>query len=535
VGQPDSVRIHGEEDCLYLNVWTPATTGSDRPVMVFIHGGGNQQGSASPPPGGFEIYNGRYLAGRTGAVVVTLNYRLGPLGYLAHPGLGAENAENRSGNYGLLDQLLALRWVQDNIAQFGGDPSRVMIFGESAGAVNVGLLLISPLAEGLFSRALMQSGTPTARPALVRRAEGTAFAAEMGCGQGTPEEQIACLRSLNPEALIADLASPVEGGIASPGWGAAIDGWVVPMNPFQALQQGAFNHMPVAIGSTADEMSVSAPLVVTPANVELLFDLYVPEEFEAEGLELYPPGTTNIQARQSYVQAVTDAQFTAPARRVARAIAANQEEPVWRYFFNHSLSGIFSFLGAYHGLELIYVFQTIEDTNFNITPGDEAVESLMRSYWSRFADTGDPNGDGQPEWPQYEPAADTYIEIKPAAEAGAGLRTVKSDYWDRILGLTPTRVEEPASKQGFTMQMLSPNPVRDGSVNVFLQLDRQSKLDIRLYDVRGREKATLYQGALTAGEHVLPLDLGRTANGMYLLRARAGREVKALRMVVLRR
>ena len=155
-----TATMEGDEDCLYLNVWSPQLDAGDLPVMVFIHGGGNQQGGASQETGGTVMYDGKNLAERGNVVVVTIQYRLGPLGFLVHPGLDAENEEGISGNYGILDQILALKWVQKNISLFGGDPDKVMIFGESAGGVDVGDLLVSPLAAGLFSRAVIQSAAP---------------------------------------------------------------------------------------------------------------------------------------------------------------------------------------------------------------------------------------------------------------------------------------------------------------------------------------------------------------------------------------
>jgi len=156
--------IMGSEDCLYLNVWTPQLGAGNKAVMVFIHGGGNQQGGASETAGGTQLYFGKNLSERGDVVVVTIQYRLGALGYLVHGGLEAENGNNVSGNYGVLDQILALKWVQNNISNFGGDPSNVMIFGESAGGVNVGNLLTTPMAKGLFQRACIQSAAPVINP-----------------------------------------------------------------------------------------------------------------------------------------------------------------------------------------------------------------------------------------------------------------------------------------------------------------------------------------------------------------------------------
>jgi para-nitrobenzyl esterase len=404
--------------------------------MVFIHGGGNQQGSASPLAGEFFIYDGKLLAARGDVVVVTLNYRLGPLGYLVHPAISQEQGVPYAGNYGILDQILALKWVKDNITQFGGDPNRVMLFGESAGAVNVSLHLVSPLSQGLFSRALIESGAPIPRIAADASADGIEFAQQFGC-TGAYEAQLACLRALPADRITATLSSPLENGLVKLGWDPIIDGYVIPDEPFKLIQRGDFNKVPLVVGSNADEMSLSTPPIVTPNQVRLLFDVYVPEAFEAEGLTLYPPGNTNLQARQSYVQATTDAQFTAPTRRLASAISTNQSEPVYRYFFSHALSGASGiFLGAAHGIELPFVFQTIESSPYSqsngLTVNDHAVAKWCLEYWTQLAKDGDPNGNGLPKWNVYNATTDDYLELKGDPTSGLGLRTQKSDYWDRV-------------------------------------------------------------------------------------------------------
>ena len=263
----DSAITEGEEDCLYLNVWTPALSGK-RPVLFFIHGGGNQQGSAAETlNGGTLLYNGKFIAARKDVVVVTINYRLGPLGFMAHPAVAATSPSKTSGNYGLMDQVLALEWVRDNIEKFGGDPNNVMVFGESAGAVNTSLLLTIPAAKGLFHRAGIQSGSPVASPYLVGENYAKSFAARMGCATGNLEQQLQCLKALPIAKMIAELESPLSGGRVTLGWGPVIDGDVLPKNPVTVLLMGQHHKMPIMLGSNADEMSTSSPTVVTPAHV----------------------------------------------------------------------------------------------------------------------------------------------------------------------------------------------------------------------------------------------------------------------------
>ena len=261
--------IEGDEDCLYLNIWTPDIGNNNLPVMVFIHGGGNQQGSASETAGSTLIYSGKNLAERENAVVVTIQYRLGPLGFLVHPGLEIENTNRVSGNYAVLDQILALTWIQSNIEYFGGDPKKVMIFGESAGGVNVGNLLTTPLANGLFQRACIQSAAPSINSYSDSKTKGIAFV-DSFFTTGTNIEKIAHLRSLSSDSLMHYETSPLEGGIVQGNWKPVVDNVIFKDFPTRILQSGNFNKVPLIIGSNADEMSLSAPQTVLPIMVNRL-------------------------------------------------------------------------------------------------------------------------------------------------------------------------------------------------------------------------------------------------------------------------
>lgn len=439
--QGDSTAVvEGNEDCLYLNIWTPDTTGDNLPVMVFIHGGGNQQGSASEFTLGTEIYNGKNLSQRGNVVVVTIQYRLGPMGFLVHPGLEAENGENTSGNYAVMDQILALEWVQNNIAAFGGDNSRVMIFGESAGGVNVGNLLTSPMAAGLFHRACIQSAGPNLQSYADATENGLAFADSLNA-TGTDTEKIAYLRSLDPETLIAGLESPLNGGFVQSKWKPVLDNYLFENTPINTFQTGEFNKVPLIVGSNADEMSLSAPAFVSPAAVEILINLYIPEPLRPLAHELYPSGSNNEEARETYIQLLTDAQFTSPARRTARCVSQNQEAPVFRYFFTHTHAGFLGNYGAYHGIELFYGFNNWENSSIAVGPlyteEDDSVQDLMLQYWVNFAATGDPNMEGLEHWPAYDAATDCYLDIKVDPDGShCGIRSDKSDFWDAVVGFT---------------------------------------------------------------------------------------------------
>jgi para-nitrobenzyl esterase len=432
----DEGDVIGSEDCLYLNVWTPveASPMSSLPVMVFIHGGGNVQGSSSVEAGGARLYDGQLLAERGQVVVVTLQYRLGALGFLAHPGLSAESEQNVSGNYGLLDQIAALQWVQRNIGHFGGDPTRVMIFGESAGAVDTCMLLASPLAAGLFSRALMQSGGCGARPLAERAMEGLEFATAAGCGHAA--DPLACLRQLDAETLVSAIDTrPVNPtGTVTQKFGPNVDGYVLPESPMNALQTGRYNHVPFVIGANADETALfGIPPLTEQQYRDIVIQILGPALGEL-ALAQYPVREYGTP-RLALIAMTTDAQFVCPCRTIARAAAAAQSPPVFRYFFTQRLSrGAGALLGAFHGLELFYVFQrlgviqTYEPTN-----SDLALQAAMLGYWTRFAATGDPNGSRAVNWPQYDPASDLYLELGTPITAGNGVRTNKCDFWDRVV------------------------------------------------------------------------------------------------------
>ena len=438
--QGDTTAIlEGDEDCLYLNVWTPQLDAGDLPVMVFIHGGGNQQGGASQLAGGTVMYDGKNMAERGNAVVVTIQYRLGPLGFLVHPGLNAENEDGISGNYGILDQILALKWVQQNISAFGGDPDKVMIFGESAGGVDVGDLVVSPLATGLFSRAVIQSAAPVVSLYSEAKSLGVEFVDQYQ-HTGTDSEKITAMRNIPADSLVMSLESPVQGGFVQSKWHPALDGVVFTDLPMSSAQSGNYNKVPVIIGSNADEMSVSAPPVVTPAILNLLVQSLIPSQYRSQVLALYPPGETNEQAWESYVGILTDLQFTLPVRRAAQCLSLNQDEPVWRYFltYRHPISQLEKY-GSYHGMELLYLFNNWENTLLGSVysqPQDDSLQNVLLNYWVNFARTGNPNGDGLENWPQYFAGDDCYLEIKATPDgSNCKIRKEKLDLWEEIAGV----------------------------------------------------------------------------------------------------
>lgn len=441
--QGDSTfTIEGNEDCLYLNIWTPQIGSGNRAVMVFIHGGGNQQGSANQILGGTQIYFGKNMALRGDVVVVTIQYRLGPLGFLVHSGLEEESTNGKSGNYAVLDQILALQWIQNNITNFGGDPSKVMIFGESAGGLNVGNLLTTPLANGLFHRACIQSASPIINDYNDSKNKGATWV-EKFTNEGTDIQKIAYMRSIsNLETLLSYESNPTAGGAVQMNWQPVVDNVVFNDYPIQVFQSGIFNKVPLIIGSNSEEMSLSAPQTVFPFMVTALINSIVPSAYQSAALSLYPPGSDNNQARASFVGILSDSQFTSTTRRTAQCVSLNQTEPVWRYFFTHkhTIPQLADF-GSYHGMELFYVFNNWENatlgTGILFKPADDSVQNAMLKYWVNFANTGDPNGSGLSNWPQYQSSSDCYLEIKATPDGTqCGLLTAKSDLWDNVVGFT---------------------------------------------------------------------------------------------------
>ncbi len=438
--QPDVLsQVYGaelpptDEDCLYLNVWTADPGGDERrPVMVWIHGGGYFLGW------GHQVYfDGTPLA-LEGAVVVTINYRLGPLGLLSHPALSAESELGVSGNYGLLDQVAALEWVQRNISAFRGDPDRVTIFGESAGGSAVSCLMASPLAEGLFHRAICQSGTAIGISQRLRSAvAGQPAAEEVGVileqrlGVDPGGDVLAQMRARTAEEILAQ-ARPVLGSVPEEGglrFGPVVDGWVLPQPPFVALSKGHRRAVPLIVGANANEGTVFLGRMG-----DMTVDRFRGEARQLYGaaadrfLELYPVATADDLA-EALDRSQTDSRFVAPARLLAR-LAAEAGGSAHLYHFTRVRAGR-ERLGAYHGSEIPFVFDVFPEDR----PKDEIdarVAEAMSSYWVQFAATGDPNLEGLPEWPPYEPGTDVHMEFGDRIVTGTGLRREACEFFEMV-------------------------------------------------------------------------------------------------------
>jgi para-nitrobenzyl esterase len=392
------------EDCLTLNVWTPPPSGEARPVLVWIHGGGFVNGSG-------DIYNARQLTGRGDIVVVTINYRLGALGFLAHPALGPAGDV---GNYGLADQQAALRWVHDNIAAFGGDPDKVTIAGESAGAMAVCDHLVAPDSEGLFSAAIIQSGPCAAQydlPAAEKISER--YAAEAGCPD--PATAAACLRALPPERLARPVLYARIGTehLSGPVTGTKL----LPVDPMTGVAQGRAAKVPVMIGTTADEFNLfTAVQFVRGRPIDAA---HYPELLEqafghnaAAVAQQYPPDRFGGSVPLAYSAATTDGLFACVADRIADSLSA--DEPVYSYVFADAgapapepLRAAPFPVGAGHSLELRYLFDVGGAPP--LRPDQLRLSEEMIDYWSQFVATGAP-GDG---WPEYGRAAGDRMSLQP--------------------------------------------------------------------------------------------------------------------------
>ncbi|MEH2530086.1 para-nitrobenzyl esterase [Bradyrhizobium sp. AZCC 1588] len=419
-----------DEDCLFLNVWRPAALkpGDRFPVLVWIHGGGFIAGGASAP-----TFDGSALAGQ-GLVVVSLNYRLGRLGFFMHPALTASD-EEAPGNYGFLDQLAALQWVQRNIAQFGGDAKQVTIAGESAGAVSVMHHLAWPAAHGLFHRAVVMSGGGRTYGIGASRARaeeaGVAFVQSVGI-TGSGADVLAALRALPAQKVSSDLGvEALLGKVDTYAGGPIVDGKIVTgMDmPGEALRKRTAAKVPVLIGTTSDDLPVVFPPRDNPLS---FFGADAPVANAVYFASAVDPGAAikNI---------AVDITMHEPARFVAKQVTA-AGQPAWLYRFGYVAESLRPKGTAEHAKEVSYLFGTLAATyGAAATAKDRAMADLFMGYIAEFAKTGDPNRSGLPTWPPFDPAKSELMMFTPDATA-----VVQADPWKSRLDLIERAVERQA-------------------------------------------------------------------------------------------
>lgn len=410
------------EDCLYLNIWAPASalaagSGSrNLPVMVWTFGGSFTGGSGD--------IAGSALASR-GVIVVSFNYRVGTFGFLAHPQLSAESPQRASGNYGLLDAVAALRWVQRNVSQFGGDPSRVTLWGNSAGASVITALMVSPTAKGLFQRVILQS------PGAMRHwktlpdaeAQGASLGQDIKALRSLPADQVPLIQNLGGTRGIRSLFEPRE-------IGPVLDGYVLKEEEREAFEGGRMNVSDVLVGNSMDEgggFTAAYAVKTRDAYHKYLNDPAIFGSFGREALAVYPVAS-DLDVPRAVADGFGDSQFYFGARGIAQAMISKTPN-VYRYRFVRKSDGGTG-RDARHGAEVAYVMGNVAGAQYNAD--DRTLSNIMMDAWVRFASTGSPNGGAISHWPRFDSAVDPYMVLDIHPEVARGLRGTELDFIGRV-------------------------------------------------------------------------------------------------------
>ena len=427
------------ENCLGLNIWTPARSASDKlPVMFWIHGGGFLIGASSQ-----TVYDGEPLASQ-GVVVVSINYRMGIFGFLAHPALSTESPERVSGNYGMLDMVAGLQWVKRNIGAFGGDPNNVTIFGESAGGTAVLLLMVMPQSDGLFQKVIAESAAwlfgpfSHMRESWYGRVPMEKFGEKLG-------GDLAALRSKST-AEVLKLGVPIQAGSDAADRGETylpiVDGWSLPDDPARLFLEGKFHNVPLIAGTNADEGTLMGG---PPVHDLAALQKFAAQQFgsQAEAMLTAYPAAADAEAHDAATHAYADLLFLQGTRSVLRAVAKANPK-TYQYQFTR-LNGIGRKVkwGVFHASELPYVFGTLPDSAYGTEPSffgdfspdadsyndvDARLSKAMMAAWVRFARTGDPNGPGLASWPRFSDGKESYLEFGDQIVAKTALRKKQLDF-----------------------------------------------------------------------------------------------------------
>jgi para-nitrobenzyl esterase len=450
----------GDEDCLYLNVFRPS--GAEQPgaellpVIVFIHGGYLVTGSASlgyPFP--IAVYDGSRLAQNANVVVVTLNYRLGPLGFIGHPELSRTSGYGHSGNYAYMDQIQALRWVHANIRDFGGDPNNVTLSGHSAGATSVWILLTSPLTKdkGLFHHAIVHSGVREgATSDQVAEDWGKELARRVSCSYPDSAKELACMRKVSPEDIISKMPNTPGSGA----YPAVVDNYVMKDSPLNMIQNNDYRHVPILQGNVQHERWYGKTIADKPTfrmeinNAMQKGDIPRSVISPDELLDLYPPKNDPSSLSEAYNTIFSDMTFICASREILRALSKKQPKLfVGRFFYTHTYSdGPYVKIGAGHGYELFFIFDTLRAQQVSPTADEAALVKAFQDTWSYFARHGEPPS----WWKTYDAQKDNYVIFDtPVPENGEllhkkHLHSEQCDFWDRKINtVTDSRLFDPES------------------------------------------------------------------------------------------
>lgn len=416
--------LEQSEDCLYLNVWTPAESPSAKlPVAVWIYGGGFCQGYANKQETGGDAF------GRRGCVYVSFNYRLGVFGFLAHEDLTCESPQHASGNYGLMDQIMALTWVQENIEAFGGDPNNVTVFGQSAGAMSIMYLMTSPLSCRLFQKVILQSGGGLHPAGIVQSLEGRELQGKnflVHCGV----ENIAHARELSAEKILHESDSFVQ--FSKTKFGPCVDGYLLPQDPCQAIREGKFPDIPCIIGHNRDESSFSSVQhlgsMVSPSDMKAWIHKYCGQY--AERIIRMENLKTNKDVEEYMCSSMR--RLIIPGTYAFAEICASRKSHVYLYVFEHVPPGEPN-VGVYHSAEKMYVFETVIRSWRPMSPEDYGLSLEIAELWTNFVKYGDPNGKGEQIWQAYSSAFPVYLSLNIPTRMKALVLDKKTETYKHIL------------------------------------------------------------------------------------------------------